>query len=417
MKPLFSVLLVLMATSVLPGADLVERARRIHSVAIVVDTHLDVPEKLQGKWADLGLPDATPHFDIPRARQGGLTASFFAVYVPARFAETGGAAKEALELIDLVNQVVSSHPADLSTAVSVADIRRAKQAGKIAVLMGIEGGHAIEDSLGALRTFYKLGIRYMTLTHVNTNHWADSSGAFWLPDFDPKKSQVHHGLTDFGRAVVREMNRLGMMVDVSHVSDECFTDVLAVSRAPIFASHSSCRALSKVSRNLDDDQIRQIAAKKGVIMINVSSYFLDQEVADAGRADVLKIRSEYEQLKRQFADNPKQRDAAIEKLFEKLPAHRTLWTKVVDHIEHVIRIAGPDAVGLGTDFDGIKDTPEGLEDISKLPKITEELLRRGNSEELVRKVLGENFLEFFARVEQASRSLSSEPPSTAKIKE
>jgi membrane dipeptidase len=213
------------------------------------------------------------------------------------------------------------------------------------------------------------------------------------------------------------MNRLGMMVDVSHISDESLADVLAVSRTPIFASHSSCRALSNVPRNLDDDQIRQIAAKKGVIMINVSSFFLDQEVADAGRADVLKIRSEYEHLKKQFAENPKQRDAAIEKLFEKLPSHRTLWTKVVDHIEHVIRIAGPNAVGLGTDFDGIKDPPEGLEDVSKLPKITEELLRRGYSEETVRKVLGENFLEFFARVENTARSLSAEPPSTARIQE
>ena len=344
-----------------------------------------------------------------------LTASFFAVYLPASFGEARGAAREALELIDLVNQVVSSHPADLEAAASVADIHRIKKAGKLAVLMGIEGGHAIEDSLGVLCDFYRLGIRYMTLTHVNTNHWADSSGAFWLPDFDPKESQVHPGLTDSGRAVVREMNRLGMMVDVSHVSDETIDKVLTVSRAPIFASHSSCRAMSNIPRNLSDDQIRRIAGKQGVVMINISSYFLDQNVADSRTADTLKIRPEYEQIKRQFAGNPKQRDAAIKSLFERLPVHRTQWTKVVDLIERVIKIAGPDAVGLGTDFDGITDPPEGLEDVSQLPRITEDLLRRGHSDEGVRKILGENFLRFFTKVEEISSSLSAELPSTARI--
>ncbi len=396
--------------------DLAERARQIHQAAIVVDTHIDVPEKLRQKMTDLGIRGATPHFDIPRARDGGLTAPFFAIYVPARFAETGGSIKETLELIDMVHQVISRHPADLEAAVSVADIRHIKNENKMAVLMGIEGGHAIEDSLGALREFYRLGIRYMTLTHVNTNHWADSSGVFWLPDFDPKKSQVYHGLTNFGRAVVKEMNRLGMMVDVSHVSDETIRDVLAVTRAPVFASHSSCRALSNVPRNLNDEQIKQIAAKGGVVMINVSSWFLDQEMADAQRADVRKIWPEYEQIEKQFADAPRQREAAIEKLLEKLPSRKASWTKVVDHIVHVIQIAGPDAVGLGTDFDGIHDPPEGLEDVSMLPKITRELLRRGHSEEVIRKVLGENFLRFFARVDEVSQSLASELPSMATSK-
>ena len=403
-----------LAVPLLAGDDLAERARRIHQAAIVVDTHIDVPEKLRQKLADLGIRGATPHFDIPRAREGGLTAPFFAIYVPARFAETGGAIRETLELIDMVQQVVGSHPADLETAVSVADIRRIKKERKMAVLMGIEGGHAIDDSLGALREFYRLGIRYMTLTHVNSNHWADSSGAFWLPDFDSRKSQVHHGLTDFGRAVVQEMNRLGMMVDISHASDETISDVLAVSRAPIFASHSSCRALSNVPRNLTDEQIKQISSKGGVVMINVSSWFLDQKMADAQRADVIRIRPEYELIQKQFADNPRLRDAAVEKLLEKLPARRARWTKVVDHIEHVMQIAGPDAVGLGSDFDGISDPPEGFEDVSQLPKITQELLRRGHSEEAVRKVLGENFLAFFTRVDDVARSLSSQPPSQAR---
>ena len=397
------------------GEDISERARRIHNSAIVVDTHLDLPMKLRQKWADLSLLGASPQFDIPRAREGGVTAPFFAIYVPASFAETGGALKEALELIDMVNLVVRSHSSDLEAATSAADIRRIKKLGKIAVLMGLEGGHIIEDSLGALRDLYQLGARYMTLTHFNSNHWADSSGESWLPDYDPKRTQIHHGLTDFGRAVVREMNRLGMMVDVSHASDETIDDVLAVSRAPIFASHSSCRSLSNVPRNLNDDQIRRIAKTGGVIMINFESYFLDQKVVDASDADAAKIRPEYERLKEQFADDPKQRNEGIEKLLGKLPFYKTSWTTIVDHIEHVIKVAGPDAVGLGTDFDGIDAPPEGLEDVSKLPKITEELLRRGYSEEVVRKVLGENFLGFFSRVENVGRSLSSESPSTARI--
>jgi membrane dipeptidase len=196
------------------------------------------------------------------------------------------------------------------------------------------------------------------------------------------------------------MNRLGMMVDISHTSDETVEDVLAVSHAPIFASHSSCRALSDAPRNLSDDQIRRIGDGGGVIMINFSSYFLDQKIKDAGDGDIQKNRPEYEQIKRRFAHDPKQRDAAVEKFFEGLPAYRAHWTRVIDHIEHVIKVAGPDAVGLGTDFDGVTDPPEGLEDVSQLPKITAELLRRGHSEEVVRKVLGENFLRFFARVEK-----------------
>lgn len=401
--------------SYIAGEDLAERALRIHKAAIVVDTHLDLPMKLRQKWADLSLRGATAHFDIPRAREGGLTTPFFAIYVPASFAEAGGAVKEALELIDMINLVVSSHSSDLEAAASAADIRRIKKLDKIAVLMGLEGGHIIEDSLGALRDLYRLGARYMTLTHFNSNHWADSSGESWLPDYDPKKTQLHNGLTDFGRAVVREMNRMGMMVDISHASDETIDDVLAVSRAPIFASHSSCRVFSNVPRNLNDDQIRRIAKTGGVVMINFSSYFLDQKVVDATDADVAKIRPEYERLKKQFADDPRRRNEAIEKLLGEQPFYKTSWTTVVDHIEHVIKVAGPDAVGLGTDFDGIDDPPEGLEDVSKLPKITEELLRRGYSEDVVRKVLGENFLEFFSRVEEVARSLSSEPPSTARI--
>jgi membrane dipeptidase len=397
------------------GDDLEARARAVQAESIVVDTHVDAPYALQDKWADVAVRGATPHFDIPRAREGGLTAPFFAIYVPTTYMETGGAAREALDLIDLTQRVVRAHPKDMVAAASVADIRGAKQAGRIAVLMGIEGGHAIEDSLGALRQFYALGVRYMTLTHTASHHWADSSGPFWLPDFDPAASRLHGGLTDFGRAVVREMNRLGMMVDVSHVSDATIDDVLETSRAPVFASHSSCRALSDMPRNLTDDQIRRIAAKGGVVMINFGSWFLDQAVGDQSRADLERIKPEYMRLKQQYAGDPKKRDEAVTALLRTLPRHRTSWTKIVDHIEHVIQVAGPDAVGIGSDFDGIEDPPEGMDDVSMLPKITAELLRRGQSKETARKVLGENFLRFFARVEATAKSLAGEPPATDTI--
>ena len=251
------------AASVLAD-DLHERAMRLHKSAIVVDTHEDVPEELETHWKDLGgRGNTVGHIDIPRWREGGVTAPFLAAYVNADYAKSGGSAKKALEFIDLIHRIADEHPKDLVFADSIAGIRQAKKDGKIAILIGIEGGHAIEDSLGALSSFYRLGVRYMTLTHTNTNDWADSSGNFFSSDFDPKTYAVHDGLTDFGREVVLEMNRLGMLVDVSHVSDKTMADAIAVSKAPVFASHSSCRALSSIPRNVTDDQIRAIAGGGG----------------------------------------------------------------------------------------------------------------------------------------------------------
>jgi membrane dipeptidase len=405
-----------MAAAAAPPKDdpaLQTHAKKLHAQAIVVDTHDDVPYALLDKPADLAQRGATDHWDIPRAREGGVTAPFFAVYVPATFAETGGAARETLTIIDLVQRTIAAHPKDLVGAASVAEIRRAKADGKIAVLMGIEGGHAIEDSLAALREFQRLGVRYMTLTHVNSNHWADATGPFSMPDFDPAAARLHGGLTDFGRQVVREMNRIGMMVDISHVSDDTIRDVLATSRAPVFASHSSCRALCDIPRNLTDDQIRAIASKGGVAMINIGSYFLDPESVAAYTKALQTVRPEYDRIKKEMAGDPAARDAAIGKLLEPLERRRTAWTKAVDHIEHVMKVGGPGAVGLGTDFDGIHDPPQGLDDVSMMPRLTEELLRRGHSEEEVKGVLGENFLRFFARVEEVSHALASEPPSEA----
>lgn len=327
---------------------------------------------------------------------------------------SGGAARRALDLIDLTNRVIDDHPRDMTFAGSVAEIRAAKKAGKMAILMGIEGGHAIEDSLGVLRQMYRAGVRYMTLTHTNTNNWADSSGPFYEPDFDPKKSAVHGGLSEFGNEVVKEMNRIGMIVDVSHVSDATIEDVLAVSRAPVMASHSSCRSISNMPRNLTDEQIKQIAAKGGLVMINFGSGFLDQSVYDQFTARLAKMKPEYLRLKAAHGKDPARLRTELRALrakFEGSP--RAPWTKVIEHIEHVIKIAGEDAVGIGSDYDGIEDVPTGLEDVSLLPKISEELLRRGHSEARVKKVLGENFLAFFARVEAVKAKLASEPLNTA----
>ena len=393
--------------------DLSPRARKLHAEAIVVDTHLDAPDQLATRWADVATRGATDHFDIPRAKEGGLTAPFFSIYVAASYADNG-AARRALELIDVTHRTVEAHPKDLMLATTPADIRAAKQAGKIAVLMGIEGGHAIEDSLAVLREMYRAGVRYMTLTHTNTNHWADSSGPFYEPDFDPRKSAVHDGLTEFGKSVVKEMNRLGMIVDISHVSDATIRDVLATSRAPVMASHSSCRAISNMPRNLTDDQIKQIAAKGGLVMINFGSGFLDQKVYDAFTQMLAKVKPDYLRLKATYAKDPARLRSEMVALYNKQGKPlRAAWTKVIDHLEHVMTVGGEDAVGIGADYDGIEDPPVGLDDVSFLPRISEELLRRGHSEAQVKKVLGENFLAFFARVEAAKAKLASEPPATA----
>jgi membrane dipeptidase len=397
------------ATTAIFSQDLHDRAIRLHKSAIIVDSHEDVPERLGKEWVDIGVRGKTGHVDIPRLKEGGVTAPFFAAYVPAAFATSGGAARKTLELIDLIHRLVESHPNDLVLADSVAGIRAAKRSGKIAALIGIEGGHAIENSLGALSAFFRLGARYMTLTHTNTNDWADSSGSFFTYGFDPKKYAIHNGLTGFGREVVLEMNRLGMLIDVSHVSDKTLQDALAVSQAPVFASHSSCRALADMPRNLTDDQIRAIAAKGGVVMVNFSSTFIDQRVIDDYKAKKKAVEPRVAELAERYKDDAKKRDTEITKVFDGIVRLRAPWAKVVDHIERVMAVGGPQAAGLGTDYDGIDDPPTGLEDVSRLAIVTEELLRRGHSEEEVRGILGENFLRFWERAQAARRTV---PPRT-----
>jgi membrane dipeptidase len=415
MRAWLSIVVAISISSTARADDLAARAAKLHREAIVVDTHLDAPDQLASKWADVAAKGATDHFDLPRAKAGGLGAAFFSIYVSASYAKAG-AARRALDLIDLTRRVVDENSSAMTMATTVAEIRAAKKAGKLAVLMGIEGGHAIEDSLAVLREMYRAGVRYMTLTHTNTNNWADSSGMIWTPDFDARKFAVHGGLSDFGREVVGEMNRIGMIVDISHVSDATLDDVLEVSKAPVMASHSSCRAIADMPRNLTDDQIKRIVAKGGVIMINFGSSFVDPKVWSRFQATLKKIKPKFLQLKKQYmSKDPARFWKEYGALFEKAgnARDRAQWTIVVDHIEHAIEVAGPDSVGLGTDYDGVPDPPVGLDDVSMLPKITEELLRRGHSDVVVRKVLGENFLAFMARVEATRASLVKQPPSRA----
>src|SRR5215470_6441488 len=253
-------------------AKLRERAMKLHREAIVIDTHNDITSPITDEGFDLGARDTSrkTQTDIPRMKEGGLDAEFFAIYVAAKYAQEGGAARRAMEMIDGVYEQARRHPESLEMAFTADDIRRIHKAGKIAALMGIEGGHAIEDSLSALRQFYRLGVRYMTLTHTNTNNWADSSG-----DVNNQNVKHHNGLTDFGKEVVREMNRLGMMVDISHVADKTFWDAIETSQAPVIASHSSSRALTDVPRNMTDDMLKAVAQKGGVVMVNFAKGFVN----------------------------------------------------------------------------------------------------------------------------------------------
>ncbi|MCA1614298.1 MAG: dipeptidase [Acidobacteria bacterium] len=372
-----------------------QKALKLHRSSIVVDTHNDILSIMLDEDYDLGTPSAGKyHTDLARMKEGGLSAEFFSVYVDRSFAEKGGAARRALDLIDLVYRAAERHPNDLSMAYTAADIRRAKKAKKIAALMGIEGGHAIEDSLHALRDFYRLGVRYMTLTHNNTNNWADAC-------CDAAK---HNGLSDFGKDVVREMNRIGMLVDVSHVSDKTMSDVLDVSSAPVIASHSSARALANRPRNIPDDLLRRIAKNGGVVMINFYPAFIDQRAVDAGAARDARLKPERDRLREAFKNDPKRLEEELTKLNAANPLPPTPLSVLVDHFDHVAKVAGVDHVGIGSDFDGIPSLPTGMEDISKLPALTYELLRRGYSERDVRKILGENLLRALEGAERAARA-------------
>jgi membrane dipeptidase len=333
--------------------------------------------------------------DLPKMREGGLDAEFFAIYVAGKYAKEGGAARRALDVIDSVRRTVERYPEKMGLATTAADVRRLKAEGKVAALMGIEGGHAIENSIPALRSFFDLGVRYMTLTHSNTNDWADSSGD------KPRWS----GLNVLGRRVVAEMNRIGMIVDISHVSDDTFHNVIEVATAPPFASHSSCRAICNAPRNMTDDMIRALAKKGGVIQINFASGFLDEDFR-------LKNDARREQIKAQMqakypGDEAKQTEEGMKAAKALPPIPPPGLDKLMEHFEHAIKVGGVDAVGLGSDFDGVDSLPIGMENVTKLPMITYELLKRGHSEADIIKILGGNTLRVMEAVEAEAKRLQS----------
>jgi membrane dipeptidase len=373
---------------------------KVHRSALLIDTHNDVTSKTVAAF-DIGKRSTEGHTDLARLREGGVGGVFFAVYVGANFVKGNQSAHRALEMIDTVrHDIAGRYPSDFTLRASAAGVVSAHKQGLIAVLMGIEGGHAIEDSLRLLRDFYELGVRYMTLTHVNTNNWADSSG-----DIDRKDVKHHNGLTDFGRDVVREMNRLGMLVDVSHVSDKTFWDALETSKAPVFASHSSCRALSNIPRNMTDEMIVAMAKKGGVIQINFGCEFLSQKSADVSKR--LNFTARYRTIQEKFKNNPEKERAAIQALEKQEGSQIPPATldDVVAHIDHVVKIAGIEAVGIGSDFNGVTCVPVGLEDVSKFPNLTRALLEKGYSAADIRKIYGGNTLRLMAAAEKTARGL------------
>jgi membrane dipeptidase len=364
--------------------------------AITVDTHADTPTEFLDHPFDLGALNTRGHFDYPRMKAGGLDAEFFAAYVPAKYANKGAAAF-CLKIMETIHEMADMYPSWVRFATSTAGIRAAVADNRRAILIGIEGGHAIEDSLDLLRAFYRFGARYMTLTHTNTNNWADAST-------DEAK---HNGLTPFGKQVVLEMNRLGMLVDISHVSDKTFYDAIEVSKAPVIASHSSSRALANVPRNMTDDMLRALAKNGGVAMVNFYPVFLSDEVAKASKARDEKLKPEIAALKAKDPAEGAEYQEGVRNLMAANPLPKVSWTVIVDHIDHMVKVAGIDHVGIGSDFDGIPSVPEGMEDVSKLPAIPAELKRRGYTDSEVKKIMGENFMRVFGEVERVSKEMQA----------
>ena len=409
---LLSLLFVLMSGFAMPqtaaeSPAVSAKARQIHDSAIVVDTHADTPQRFLDENYDIGSTDPkdSGHISLDKARAGNLGAEFFSIWVEPK-TNQGHFAQHTLDLIDSVYLQAAHHPDRMMMAFSVDDIERAHKEKKLAALMGIEGGHSIENDIHLLRDYYRLGVRYMTLSWSNTNEWADSSG-----DIDDPKVQHHNGLTDFGKEVVLEMNRLGMLVDISHVADKTFWDAVATTKAPVIASHSSARALTNHPRNMTDDMLRAVAKNGGVVQVNFFNGFIDQTF-----------------LKR-AEDQAKDQEAAVQKYVDHLKADgkpvtytdmdrierewmamipRPPLSALIDHIDHIAKVAGIDHVGLGSDFDGVSGaTPQGIDSAADLPKITQALLDRGYSAEDIRKILGENTLRVFREVERVSREMQA----------
>lgn len=371
-----------------------------HAAALIIDTHNDISlYTITG--LDIGKRSPGTTTDLPRLKEGGVGAVFFSAYVAPAYAKENRSATRAFQLIDSIrHDIVEGHPRDFVLALSAEDIENARRQGRIAALIGLEGGHAIEDNLRLLRTFYSLGVRSMTLTYSNSNDWADSSG-----DQDDVSIRHHNGLTGFGREVVLEMNRLGMMVDVSHVSDKTFWDVLAVSRSPIFASHSSCRAVTNHPRNMTDEMIRALAKHGGVIQINFLGAFVSRQPENTMPKTLIDFYERWDKAEEENKDNPKALASARKAFCEEAQriGIRATIDDLVAHIDHVVKVGGVDAVGIGTDFDGLDCAPMAIRDVSELPKLTRALMNNGYSTSDIRKIYGGNTLRVLRSVERIAQ--------------
>ncbi|MGB6384366.1 MAG: dipeptidase [Terriglobales bacterium] len=385
-----------------------KKAMEIQNSAIVIDTHADTPQRFLDENYDIGSTDPKDygHISLDKAKAGNLGAEFFSIWVDPD-TNQGHFAHHTLDLIDSVYEQAARHPDRMMMAFSVADIERAHREHKLAALMGIEGGHSIENDIRLLRDYYRLGVRYMTLSWSNTNEFADSSG-----DIDDPKVEHHNGLTEGGKQIVLEMNRLGMLVDISHVADKTFYDTIAVTKAPVIASHSSARALTNAPRNMTDDMLRAVAKNGGVVQVNFYSAFVDENFRKAAaaqakeREDAVKAYDEQQKAAGKtvtYVDN----DRIEREWYAKIP--RPPLSSLIDHIDRIAKVAGIDHVGLGSDFDGVDGaTPEGINSASDLPKITQALLDRGYSAGDIRKILGENLLRVFREAERVSHEMQAE---------
>jgi membrane dipeptidase len=390
-------------TAIAAADDIAARAHKLHFSTYVIDTHDDTTQRFLSKSSfDLSKRYTDGSIDIPRMKEGGMNGIFFSIWIDGK---TMGpeAIRQALDQIDLVRTNVAKFPKDIVLCRTAEEVRRAHAQNKIAALMGVEGGHMIGNDIHIVNVFADLGVRYMTLSHFYNTEWSDSS----------TDKPAHNGLTDFGKEVVREMNRDGIMVDISHVSDKTFYDALEISKAPLIASHSSCRAICDHVRDMSDDMIKALAAKGGVIQINYEKSFIDQAYKDAYAKASGGVVQHLDELKKKCGDDGECFEREMKKDEEKLIAEGKLphvtWEKVIEHIDHAVKLVGADHVGLGSDFDGA-NMPEGLEDASKLPIITEALMRKGYSDADIRKILGENTLRVMEAAEKVSAEMKAQNP-------
>ena len=382
-------------------SNLWQKALKIHRQAIIVDGHNDIPSPMVDDDFNLATDsvgkfhkDGDPfHTDLARFKKSGITGEFFSIYVSGSTLKTGGAMRRAMDMIDATMREVERHPNELTFCTTAAQIRQAKKQNKVCALMGIEGGYVIENSLFALRNFYRLGIRYMTLTHNVSHDWADAHRD------EPK----NNGLADFGKEVVCEMNRLGMLIDISHVSDKVMSDVLDISTAPIIASHSSARGVANHTRNVPDNILKRVAQNGGVVMINFYPAFLDEKYNAAENERAARLKPQIDALREQFKDNREGFNAAERNLLAENPIDVPSYTRIVDHIDHIKNVAGIDSVGIGSDYDGVPLLPAGMNGMEDLALVTFEMLKRGYSETDIRKVLGENFLRAFSKAESVAK--------------